>query len=166
MIHAGGLMLPIISLLQKQYNSVLACLPRLRTVRLSGAYVLGGRVSLQSVRTAWRGECGDCCKHHLTDADFVSRREADDMAEPRPPALREVIWSFTPFRTPEDYTDGDVTSDSSDYGDTDFHNAYTTGDEDDTDDSNADDEDADSSDVEDSSDDGNMGDIDKGDAGE
>ncbi|TFY58551.1 hypothetical protein EVJ58_g6348 [Rhodofomes roseus] len=69
------------------------------------------------------------------------------MAEPRPPALREVIWSFTPVRTPEDYTDGDMTSD---YGDTGFHDEYTTGDDDDTDDSNADDEDANSSNVGDS----------------
>ena len=53
-------------------------------------------IRLQELKTPWRGECGDCSLRLLTDEVFVSEWEAKNKAEPHPPLLREVIWTFAP----------------------------------------------------------------------
>ncbi|KZT70635.1 hypothetical protein DAEQUDRAFT_725176 [Daedalea quercina L-15889] len=84
--------------LPKLYNRFLSVLSRLHAVHLSAAYILGGgsSISLQELKTPWRGECGDCTLRLLTDEGFVSEWEVKNKDEPHPPSLREVVWTFTP----------------------------------------------------------------------
>ncbi|KAH9923530.1 uncharacterized protein B0H18DRAFT_465037 [Fomitopsis serialis] len=98
--------------LPKLYNRHLASLPHLRTVRLSAAYTLDGEVCLQELSTPWRGECGECTARFLTDEDFTPEWEAQNKAEPHPPSLREVVWTFAPAT--QEALDAESGSDSED----------------------------------------------------
>ncbi|KAH9923529.1 uncharacterized protein B0H18DRAFT_878572 [Fomitopsis serialis] len=109
--------------LPRLYRRLLAPLPHLHTVRLSVAYALTGDISLQSLKTRWRGECGDCSALFLADEEYVPEWEAKNKAEPNPPSLREVVWTFayTPSEMDFDIESGSNSEadEESDYGYTD-----------------------------------------------
>lgn len=117
-IHANGDGLP------RLYRRLLAPLPHLHTVRLSVAYTLSGVISLQRLKMPWRGECGDCSALFLADEEYVPEWEAKNKAEPHPPSLREVVWTFA--YTPSEM-DLEIGSGSNSEADEESDYGYTDG---------------------------------------